>query len=59
MKYFCGSHLQRFIYRPYDFSCNYLNKLLENISEKQSIFLLADFSVNLLNYNEQIRQIIF
>ena len=35
------------------FNCNYLNKLLEKISEEQkSIFLLGDFSVNLLNYNE-------
>ena len=34
-----------------DFNCNYLNKLLENISKEQkSIFLLGDFSVNLLNY---------
>ena len=34
-----------------DVNCNYLNKLLENISKKQkSIF--SDFSVNLLNYNE-------
>ena len=37
----------------YDFNCNYLNKLLENISKEQkSIFLLGDFNVNLLNYNE-------
>ena len=36
-----------------DFSCNYLNKLLENISkELKSVFLLGDFNVNLLNYNE-------
>ena len=36
-----------------DFNCNYLNKLLENISKEQkSVFLLGDFSVNLLNYNE-------
>ena len=36
-----------------DFNCNYLNKLLQNISEEQkSIFLLGDFNVNLLNYNE-------
>ena len=36
-----------------DFNCNYLNILLENISKEQkSIFLLGDFSVNLLNYNE-------
>ena len=31
----------------------YLNKLLENISKEQnSVFLLGDFNVNLLNYNE-------
>ena len=36
-----------------DFNCNCLNKLLENISKEQkSIFLLGDFNVNLLNYNE-------
>ena len=36
-----------------DFNCNYLNKLLENISKEQkSIFLLGDFNVNRLNYNE-------
>ena len=36
-----------------DFNCNYLNKLLEHISkEPKSIFLLGDFNVNLLNYNE-------
>ena len=36
-----------------DFNSNYLNKLLENISNKQkSIFLLGGFNVNLLNYNE-------
>ena len=36
-----------------DFNCNYLNKLLENISkEHKSIFLLGDFNVNILNYNE-------
>ena len=35
------------------FSCNYLNKLLENISKEQkSIFLLGEFNVNLLNYNK-------
>ena len=38
-----------------DFNSSYLNKLLENISKKQkSIFLLGDFSVNLLNPNEYI-----
>ena len=36
-----------------DFNCNYLNKLLENISKEQkSVFLPGDFNVNLLNYNE-------
>ena len=36
-----------------DFNCNYLNKLFENISKEQkSMFLLGDFNVNLLNYNE-------
>ena len=36
-----------------DFNCNYLNKLLENISKEQkSVFLLGDFNFNLLNYNE-------
>ena len=32
---------------------NYLNKLPENISKEQKyMFLLADFNVNLLDYNE-------
>ena len=36
-----------------DFNYNYLNKLLENISKEQkSIFLLGDFNIKLLNYNE-------
>ena len=36
-----------------DFNCNYLNNLLEKTSKEQkSIFLLGDFNVNLLNYNE-------
>ena len=36
-----------------DFNCNYLKKLLENIFQEQKfIFLLGDFNVNLLNYNE-------
>ena len=36
-----------------DFNCNYLNKPLQDISKEQkSIFLLGDFNVNLLNYNE-------
>ena len=35
------------------FNCNYLNKLLKNISrEQKSVFLPGDFNVNLLNYNE-------
>ena len=36
-----------------DFNCNFLNKLLENISiEQNSLLLLGDLNVNLLNYNE-------
>ena len=36
-----------------DFNCNYLNKLLENISKEQtSVLLLGDFNFKLLNYNE-------
>ena len=36
-----------------NFNCNYLNKLVENISKEQkSIFLLGDFNVSLLNYND-------
>ena len=36
-----------------DFTSNYLNKLLENMSKEQkSVFLLGDFNANLLNYNE-------
>ena len=36
-----------------DFNCNYLNQLLQNISkERKFVFLLGDFNVNLLNYNE-------
>ena len=36
-----------------DFNCNYLNKLFQNISKEQnSVFLLGDFNVNLLNYNK-------
>ena len=36
-----------------NFNCSYLNKLQENISKEQkSIFLLGDFNVSLLNYNE-------
>ena len=36
-----------------DFNCNYLNKQLEYISKEQkSVFLLGDFIVNPLNYNE-------
>ena len=36
-----------------DFNSNYLSRLLENISKEQKpVFLLGDFNVNLLNYNE-------
>ena len=35
-----------------DFNSNYLNNLLEKVSKEQnSIFLLDDFNINLLNYN--------
>ena len=35
------------------FNCSYLNKLFENISKEQkSVFLIGDFNVSLLNYNE-------
>ena len=50
---YCGSHLQTSIYGPYWLNCNYLNKLLNNISKEQiSVFVLGDFNVSLLNYNE-------
>ena len=43
-----------------DFNCNYLNKLSENISKEQkSIFLLRDFNVNLLNYDEHNQTNVF
>ena len=36
-----------------EINCNYLNNLLENISKQQKpFFLLGDFNVNLLHYNE-------
>ena len=36
-----------------DFSKNFLNKLLEKVSNGQkSVYLLGDFNVNLLNYND-------
>ena len=36
-----------------DFNCKHLNKLSENVSKEQKcILLLGDFSVNLLNYND-------
>ena len=36
-----------------DFNCDYLNKLLENISKEQKYFFFPGyFNVNLLNYNE-------
>ena len=35
-----------------DFNSNYLNNLLEKISKEQkSVFLLGDFNINLLDYN--------
>ena len=38
-----------------DFNCNYLKKILDNIPKEQKwFFLLRDFTVNLLNYNEHI-----
>ena len=38
-----------------DFNQNYLNGLLDKISkEEKNIFLLGDFNINLLNYNEHI-----
>ena len=37
------------------FNYNRLKKLLQNISEQKSIFVLEDFNVNLLNYNEQLQ----
>ena len=53
IKYYCGSHIQTSSMDLTDFNSNCLNKLLENISKEQkSIFLLGDFNVNLLNYNE-------
>ena len=43
-----------------DFNCNYLNKQLEYISKEQkSVFLLGDFIVNPLNYNEHDQTIEF
>ena len=40
-----------------NFNCNYLDKLLENMSKekRKSIFLLGKSNVNLSNYNEQIQ----
>ena len=38
-----------------NFNCNYLNKLLEkeqNSKEQKSFFILGNFNLNLLNYNE-------
>ena len=40
-----------------DFNCNYLNKLLDNISKEQkSIFLHGDFNVNLLNEHNETNE---
>ena len=36
-----------------DFNTNYLNNLLDKVcKEQKSVFLLGDFKVNLLNYND-------
>ena len=36
-----------------DFNYNYLNNFLDKVSKEQKIiFLLGDFTVNLLNYND-------
>ena len=36
-----------------DFNTNYLNNFLDKVSKEQkSVFLLVDFNVNLLNYND-------
>ena len=36
-----------------DFNTNYLNNLLDKVSKEQkSVFLLSDFNINLLNYND-------
>ena len=36
-----------------DFNKNYLNTLLDKLSiENKQVFLLGDFNVNLLNYND-------
>ena len=35
-----------------DFNTDYLNNLLDKVSKEQKfVFLIADFNVNLLNYN--------
>ena len=53
IKYFCGIHLQTSIYGPYWLIYNYFNRLLENIYKGQKpIFLLGDFNINLLSFNE-------
>ena len=52
--------LVRLIYRHpatdfTNFNCNYLNKLLEkeqNSKEQKYFFILGNFNLNLLNYNE-------
>ena len=36
-----------------DFNKNFLNKILEKVSKEQkSLYLLGDFNVNLLDYND-------
>ena len=38
-----------------DFNKNFLHKLLEKVpKEQKSLYLLGDFNVNLLNYNDHI-----
>ena len=53
IKYYSQSHLQKSIYGLCSLYCNYLKKILDNVSKEQkSIFLLRHFDVNLLNYDE-------
>ena len=36
-----------------DFKNNYLNQIFETVSkERKQVFLLGDFNINLLNYND-------
>ena len=39
-----------------DFNSNYLNNLPQKVSKQRiSVFLLGDFNINLLNYNDHNR----